>query len=139
MKHPNHFLLEVNQIGSSVKLCIWCSLLSNCLAVLQQEVHISSKKFQIVVLIKQRLYSTWWKYSVSWKFSLHFVCIFRTVWNFSIRSWNFNASFKSNIETPLNSKFGKPAYAQIAITSYYILFGTKYSRMDPVKFVEGSL
>ena len=40
---------------------------------------------------------------------------------------------------PRNSKFGTPAYAQMAITSYYILFGTKYSRMDPVKFVEGSL
>ena len=30
------------------------------------------------------VHSTWWKYSTSWKFSLHFVYIFRTSWNFLI-------------------------------------------------------
>ena len=30
------------------------------------------------------VHSTWWKYSTLWKFSLYFVYIFRTGWNFLI-------------------------------------------------------
>ena len=38
-----------------------------------------------------------WKYSTLWKFSLHFVYIFRTDWNFAIKFANSDPSFRFQI------------------------------------------
>lgn len=62
------------------------------------------------------VYSTWWK------FSLHIVCIFRTVWNFLVKFWNSDQGFTRSILTPFWLKFEISAHAQITITRYDILF-----------------
>ena len=56
------------------------------------------------------------------KFSLHFVYIFRTGWNFLIQFCNSNPSYNRNIVRSLHLKFKTSAHAQITITHYYVLF-----------------
>ena len=60
-------------------------------------------------------------HSTSWKFSLPFVHIFRTDWNFSTKFGNSDPSFNWNILTLLYLKSEMSAHAQIAVIHCYIL------------------
>ena len=60
-------------------------------------------------------------HSTSWKFTLHFVYVFRTYWDFQIRFCSPVQSFNRNILTSLHLKLKAFAHAQTEITHYYIL------------------
>ena len=60
------------------------------------------------------LSSTWWE------FSLHFVYIFRTDWNFLIKFCSFDPSLNRNIYLNLYLKFKTSACAQTAVIHYYV-------------------
>ena len=68
------------------------------------------------------VHSTLWKYSTSWKCSLHFVYVFRTDWNFLTKFCISDPSFSRNILSSLYLKFKTSAHAYIVITNYYVLF-----------------
>ena len=59
--------------------------------------------------------STWWE------LSLHFVYIFRADWNFLIKFCSFDPSLNRNIYLNLYLKFKTSAYAETAVTHYYVL------------------
>ena len=62
-----------------------------------------------------------WGTFTSWKFSLPFVHIFRTDWNFWTKFGNSDPSFNWNILTLLYLKSEMSALAQIAVIHCYIL------------------
>ena len=64
--------------------------------------------------------STSRKFFTFLKFSLHFVYIFRTVWNFLTKFGSSDSSFDKSILAPPYLKSEKSAHTQITITSYYI-------------------
>ena len=61
-------------------------------------------------------------YSTSWKYSIYFVYIFRTGWNFLIKSCSSDSSFNRNFLRSLYLKFKTSAHAHIVIAYYYALF-----------------
>ena len=61
-------------------------------------------------------------HSASWKYSMYFVYIFRTGWNFLIKFCSSDPSFNRNILRSLYLKFKTSAHAHIAIAYYYALF-----------------
>lgn len=47
-------------------------------------------------------HTTWWKFFILWKFSLHIVCIFRLTWNFLTTFVTFiKKKLSRNIYTPI--------------------------------------
>ena len=67
------------------------------------------------------MHSTLWKYSTSWKFSLHSVYIFGKDWNFWTKFQSTDLSFNRNILAPLNWKFKTCAHVRIPIVIYKYL------------------
>ena len=61
-------------------------------------------------------------HSTLWKFSLHFVHIFRKDWNFLTKFGSSDPSYNWTILTLLYLKFETFAHAQITIVHYYVLF-----------------
>ena len=73
--------------------------------------------------------------STSWKFSLHFVYIFSTNWNFLIQFCRSDLSFNKNILRSLNLKFKASAHAQITISHSCVLFADFLTRYDLENYI----
>ena len=68
------------------------------------------------------VHSSLQKYSISWKFSLNFVYIFTSAWNFLTKFWSSDSSFSRNILTPLFLKFEISTHALIANTRLHTIY-----------------
>ena len=69
-------------------------------------------------------------YSISWKFSLHFVHIVRTGWNFLTKFVSSNPSSNRNILTLLYLKFETYVHVQITVIHYNIFLQVSWNDMD---------
>ena len=66
------------------------------------------------------VHSTSLKYSISWKYGLHFFLFVQNSLDFFMKFWSCDPSFNRNISTPLYLKFQTSEHAQIEITCYYL-------------------
>ena len=94
--------LNIHWFSKMTVGCIFCNLLTDSQFVegLKPPFSKNNPPFWVTPISENSrspVHSTWWKYSTSWKFSLHFVYIFRTSWNSLILFCSSNPSYKRNI------------------------------------------